>query len=76
MGGADWQHEDLVANVWTNPDEIADNGIDDDNNGFIDDVHGINLANGDDQDNDPTGLPATPNSTAHGTARLPARRAP
>ena len=67
-GGADWQHEDLVANVWTNPDEIADNGIDDDNNGFIDDVHGINLANGDDQDNDPTGLPATPNSTAHGTA--------
>ncbi len=67
-GGADWQHEDLVANVWTNPNEIADNGIDDDNNGFIDDVHGINLANGDDQDNDPTGLPATPNNTDHGTA--------
>ena len=67
-GGADWQHEDLVANVWTNPNEIADNGIDDDNNGFIDDVHGINLANGDDQDNDPSGLPATPRNAEHGTA--------
>src|SRR5690606_29843818 len=29
-------HEDLAANIWTNPGEIADNGIDDDNNGYID----------------------------------------
>lgn len=33
-------HEDLAANLWVNPGEIAGNGIDDDGNGFIDDVHG------------------------------------
>jgi hypothetical protein len=33
-------HEDLQANIWTNPGEIADNGIDDDGNGYIDDVYG------------------------------------
>ena len=67
-GGGEWRHEDLRANVWTNEDEIPDNGIDDDNNGFIDDVHGVNFANRDDTDNDPTGLPATPGSALHGTA--------
>ncbi len=35
-------HEDLVANLWTNPREIPGNGIDDDLNGYVDDVHGIN----------------------------------
>lgn len=38
--GVDITHPDLAANVWTNPDEIPDNGIDDDGNGFADDVHG------------------------------------
>eukprot|EP00873_Tetraselmis_striata_P021252 jgi/Tetstr1/441516/TSEL_029746.t1 len=38
----DYLHEDLVNNMWINPDEIPGNGIDDDGNGFIDDVHGIN----------------------------------
>jgi len=52
--GGDWDHEDLLANVWTNEDEIAGNGIDDDNNGYIDDIYGINLANGDPLNNDPT----------------------
>ena len=52
--GGEWRHEDLVGNVWTNPDEIPGNGVDDDNNGFIDDVHGVNLANDDETDNDPT----------------------
>ena len=66
-GGGEWRHEDLRANVWTNEDEIPDNGIDDDNNGFIDDVHGVNFANGDDTNNDPTGLPETPGSALHGT---------
>ena len=66
-GGTDWRHEDLLGNVWTNSGEIADNGIDDDQNGFIDDVHGANLANGDDTDNDPTGLPGTPFNAWHGT---------
>src|SRR4029079_10673237 len=35
-------HQDLAANMWTNPREIADNGIDDDGNGVADDVHGFN----------------------------------
>ena len=67
-GGGEWRHEDLRANVWTNPDEVAGNGIDDDNNGFIDDVHGVNFANQDDRNNDPTGLPETPWNANHGTA--------
>ena len=67
-GGGEWRHRDLRANVWTNPDEIAGNRIDDDGNGFIDDVHGVNFANGDDTNNDPTGLLETPRSAEHGTA--------
>ncbi len=67
-GGGEWRHEDLRANVWTNEDEIPDNGIDDDNNGYIDDVHGVNFANEDDSDHDPTGLPETPSNAEHGTA--------
>ncbi|MDQ8203491.1 S8 family serine peptidase [Pelagicoccus sp. SDUM812003] len=35
-------HEDLAANLWTNVSEIPNNGRDDDNNGYIDDIHGIN----------------------------------
>jgi hypothetical protein len=63
-GGTDWDHVDLVANIWNNADEIPNNGIDDDNNGYIDDVRGWNFAN---NSNDPTGLPNTPQSAAHGT---------
>ncbi|MDD5773584.1 MAG: S8 family serine peptidase [bacterium] len=50
--GIDYTHEDLKKNVWANPGEIADNGIDDDGNGVIDDVHGYNAArnNGDPMD--------------------------
>jgi subtilisin family serine protease len=44
--GVDYTHPDLAANIWTNPGEIAGNGIDDDNNGYIDDVHGINALTG------------------------------
>jgi subtilisin family serine protease len=39
-------HQDLAANLWTNPGEIAGNGLDDDGNGYIDDVNGINAING------------------------------
>ena len=67
-GGGEWRHEDLRANVWTNPGEVAGNGVDDDGNGFIDDVHGVNFANQDDADNDPSGLPQTPGNALHGTA--------
>ena len=42
-GGADWGHEDL--NCWINFDEIPNNGIDDDGNGYIDDFHGWNAYN-------------------------------
>jgi subtilisin family serine protease len=35
-------HQDLTNNLWTNPGEIAGNGLDDDGNGYVDDVHGIN----------------------------------
>lgn len=42
--GVDITHEDLVDNLWTNPGEIPDNGIDDDGNGVIDDIHGYNFA--------------------------------
>jgi subtilisin family serine protease len=41
--GIDIDHEDLDGVIWTNTKEIANNGIDDDNNGFIDDVHGWNF---------------------------------
>lgn len=40
--GVDHNHEDLKDIMWNNEDEIAGNGIDDDNNGYIDDIHGIN----------------------------------
>lgn len=41
--GVDYTHEDLAANIFVNTKEIAGNGIDDDGNGFIDDVHGWNF---------------------------------
>ncbi len=44
--GVKYTHPDLAANMWVNPDEIAGNGIDDDLNGYIDDVHGINVVVG------------------------------
>lgn len=41
--GVDYTHEDLAANMWVNKDEIPNNGIDDDQNGYVDDVHGYNF---------------------------------
>lgn len=43
--GVEWNHTDLAANIWTNPGEIAGNGVDDDNNGYIDDVNGWDFVN-------------------------------
>ncbi|MGB3494132.1 MAG: S8 family serine peptidase, partial [Elainellaceae cyanobacterium] len=45
--GIDYNHEDLANNMWRNPNEIAGNNIDDDNNGFIDDVFGADFSNND-----------------------------
>lgn len=42
-GGTDINHEDLKDVLWTNPKEIPGNGIDDDGNGYIDDIHGWNF---------------------------------
>ena len=42
--GIDTTHPDLSSNLWVNPGEIADNDIDDDSNGYVDDVNGYNFA--------------------------------
>jgi len=58
--GTDWNHPDLRENLWTNIYEIPDNGLDDDENGFKDDVHGWDFYGSEDLsgniegDNDPT----------------------
>ncbi|PPK84286.1 subtilase family protein [Neolewinella xylanilytica] len=44
--GVDIEHEDLQGAIWTNEGEIPDNGIDDDKNGYVDDVHGWNFIGG------------------------------
>jgi subtilisin family serine protease len=56
--GVDLNHPDIKNNLWTNPGEIDGNGIDDDQNGFIDDVHGWNFV---DDNNDVS------DSNDHGT---------
>jgi subtilisin family serine protease len=57
-GGVDVTHPALANNLWVNPGEIAGNGVDDDRDGFVDDVHGANfVTNGNDLDDD----------TGHGT---------
>ncbi|MFN7874938.1 MAG: S8 family serine peptidase [Pirellula sp.] len=43
--GIDYTHPDLAANIWMNTDEVAGNGIDDDGNGYIDDIRGWNFIN-------------------------------
>ncbi len=43
--GINYRHEDLAANLWHNPGEIPGNGLDDDGNGWVDDIHGIDVAN-------------------------------
>ena len=45
--GTEITHPDLAANIWTNPGEIPANGLDDDSNGFIDDVQGWDFEGGD-----------------------------
>jgi len=45
--GVDYNHEDLAANMWHNPGEIPNNGVDDDGNGYVDDYYGIDTFNGD-----------------------------
>lgn len=56
-------HEDLSSNAWINEDEVAGNGIDDDNNGFIDDVRGWDFNGNDSDPRDETGS----RNPGHGT---------
>ncbi|MCB9072642.1 MAG: S8 family serine peptidase [Bdellovibrionaceae bacterium] len=75
--GVDYTHEDLAANVWRNPGETgvdangkdkATNGVDDDNNGYIDDVVGWDFAKNDNKPYDVTGgNPFLGGNPGHGT---------
>lgn len=65
--GLDLTHEDIASNLWVNAKEIPGNGKDDDANGFVDDVHGWDFIEG---DNDPSPSPTTESSEeaiSHGT---------
>ncbi|MBF4510482.1 MAG: cell wall-binding repeat-containing protein [Aeromicrobium sp.] len=56
--GVDYRHPDLADNMWTNTGEIAGNGLDDDGNGYVDDIYGYDFFN---YDSDPM------DDHAHGT---------
>ena len=58
-GGVDTDHEDLQQNLWINRDEIPDNGIDDDKNGYVDDIHGWSFIGGKQGDVGPDNLEIT-----------------
>lgn len=53
--GCQINHPDLAGNIWTNPGEIAGDGLDNDGNGFVDDVHGWDFSDGDNDPQDATG---------------------
>jgi subtilisin family serine protease len=61
--GVDYNHEDLAGNIWTNDDEIPNNGMDDDNNGYIDDIVGWDFY---ENDSTPLDDPSAP-QYGHGT---------
>lgn len=62
--GVDYNHEDLKSVMWVNDNEIPGNGIDDDNNGYIDDIHGISTL---DRDHNGVASGNPMASHAHGT---------
>ena len=53
--GVDLAHRDLAPNLWTNPGEVPGNGVDDDGDGIVDDVHGADFVNGDGDPSDDNG---------------------
>ncbi len=53
--GLDLAHPDLAPNLWTNPGEVPGNGIDDDRDGYVDDVHGVNFLTNNGSVSDPDG---------------------
>lgn len=56
--GIDATHPDIAENVWTNPNEVPNNGIDDDANGYVDDTNGWNFV---------SGTPSPVDGNGHGT---------
>lgn len=58
--GMQMDHPDLMPSLWVNPGEIASNGIDDDGNGYVDDINGYNFASN-------IASPAQQNGSSHGT---------
>ncbi len=65
--GVDYNHADLSANMWTNADETPNNGIDDDNNGYIDDYRGWDFYNNDKDPFDDNGHGTHTSGTAAAT---------
>ena len=66
--GIDYNHPDLRDAMWRNPQEIPNNGIDDDNNGFVDDVYGTNFVDlPGNRRNDPMDIDVTSRFYGHGT---------
>ena len=53
--GTQYTHPDLAANIWSNPGEIAGNGVDDDANGYVDDIRGWDFFSIDNNPDDPSG---------------------
>lgn len=53
--GVQYTHPDLAANTWTNPSEIAGDSIDNDGNGYVDDVHGFDFVTADSDPSDQNG---------------------
>lgn len=64
--GMAYDHPDLAPNIWTNPGEIAGDGVDNDGNGFVDDVHGWDFLTNDHDPMDPVDLNPGGNP-GHGT---------
>ncbi|MGA1871523.1 MAG: S8 family serine peptidase [bacterium] len=62
--GVAYDHPDLRENVWSNPDEIAGNGLDDDLKGYVDDVHGWDFVS---DDNNPSDYSRDLYGDGHGT---------
>ena len=44
--GVDYDHEDLAGNIWVNENEVPDDGVDNDGNGYVDDYYGVNIVSG------------------------------
>ncbi len=72
--GIAYDHPDLAANMWKNPGEIPNDGIDNDGNGLVDDVFGYDFRSGDSEPMDPIDLTAAPLGAIPAMAHmLPAR---